>query len=485
MTARALYRTTETGAAAPAGEIAPARAARLRIGPATLLVVLSALFGAACILLNPPMRGPDEPAHFARAYAYAQGIVLPQTEVGGRKGLFIPADIHDDYAFFASRRGDIWKDGFSYRSVVAEYGARPAPQPGRAPVFIPFEGTEGYSPVAYAPHAVAGALARAMGLDFLQTITLMRAFGLAAFTAVAAVAVAAAPRLQWAFFLIAMLPAAVYGRSVVGADGATNSLALLVTALALRAASGLNGAGAGRRALWTTLAVLAKPPQLIFILLEPMVHRFRDLPRRWKAVALVVLPGLVLSPLWIWAVDAEMAAWRLYASGKYPREHFEVGWKLAFMADNPLHFPRVMLASLTGELAGLSRQAVGVLGWLDTRLHWLAYPVIGALLAVAAVDRLGLDGAARARIAAWSLAIVVGYTVGVYLILFITWTPPGEPAVWGVQGRYFVAVMPPAALAVAALVNRRMPFAGMAAVTGALVSGAATVEALWRVNWTP
>jgi uncharacterized membrane protein len=456
--------------------------------PATLLVVLSAIFGSTIVLLNPPLRGPDEPAHFLRVYAYAHGVILPSTEVDGRRGIYLPARIHDDFAYFHDQIGKVWTPGFTFRDVMNEHRLLRAVQPkedDRPPVFVPYQGSEGYTLAAYAPHVAAALVARVLGLDLPSSITLMRLFSLAVFTAVAAYAVAVTPYLKWAFFLVAMLPAALYGRSVVGADGATLSFTLMIIALSLRAISLRRADGAWERALWITLCVLAKPPQVAFVLLEPMIHRMRQWPRRWRTIALVTAPGLVLTAAWIWAVDAEMAAWRIYADAGHPREHFELGWKLRFMLENPLHFPHAMFATLFGEAFGLWRQLVGVLGWLDTHLHTGIYVAISLAFALTAFERLSLEPHVRWRIAVFSLLIVASYVTAVFLILFATWTPPEETVVWGVQGRYFTHVLPLVALAVAALANAALPvrFVASAAVFGALVSGLACIEGLWRVNW--
>ena len=64
---------------------------------------------------------------------------------------------------------------------------------------------------------------------------LMRLFGLVAFTAAAAYAIGVTPVLKWAFVLIALLPVAIYNRSVLSADGAALCSALVITALCLSA----------------------------------------------------------------------------------------------------------------------------------------------------------------------------------------------------------------------------------------------------------
>ena len=107
-------------------------------------------------------------------------------------------------------------------------------EPDQAAIFAPFAGTEGYHPVAYIPYIAAAAIGRLLGLDFPDLLLLMRLFGLAAFTAAAAYAVAVTPVLKWAFVLIAMLPVSLYNRSVLSADGAALCSAMVITALCLK-----------------------------------------------------------------------------------------------------------------------------------------------------------------------------------------------------------------------------------------------------------
>ena len=110
-------------------------------------------------------------------------------------------------------------------------------------------------------HTLLGAVARLLGLDFVDMLRLMRLLGLATFTLIAGYAIAVTPILKWAFVLIALLPVSIYNRSVLSADGAAFSSALLITALCLSAAW---KGGSGRiweRSLWMTLCALSKQPK--------------------------------------------------------------------------------------------------------------------------------------------------------------------------------------------------------------------------------
>src|SRR5918998_1557666 len=128
-----------------------------------------------------------------------------------------------------------------------------------------------------------------------------------------------------------------------------------------------------------TLCALTKPSQIAFVLLELMAHRWRELPCRWRTVALVTLPGLTLSLLWVAATGGDIAAWRIYEGTALP-EQYSVLWKLKFMLAHPLHFPAAALTSLDYS-DELWRQLIGVLGWLDTRLLPWIYPLVTLLLA--------------------------------------------------------------------------------------------------------
>src|SRR5438874_2412054 len=189
-------------------ELGAAPSTLLRIGrrlgssPAIVFALLSLAFGSAIIIVNPPLRGPDEISHFLRIYSYTRGNLLPTTEIDGRKGVFVERELYDRLYFF--KNSGEWfararDDGVRYGQIIAEYrriaGASGA-EVAQAPVFALFAGTEGYSPVAYAPYVLAAAIGHFLGLDLPELLFLMRFLGLVVFTAVAAYAIAVTPALN-------------------------------------------------------------------------------------------------------------------------------------------------------------------------------------------------------------------------------------------------------------------------------------------------
>lgn len=465
----------------------PSRAWAVARSPAFAFALLS-LFGIPIIFLHPPLRGPDEDKHFVRAYGIAQGEIVPSTvDRLGRKGIFIPADLADDFTFFNTARQKIGHEGFNYRQAKAEFERRqvalaPHESP-REPVFIHYEGSEGYTPVGYVPYVAAALVARTGHLSFTSTIVLMRIFGFITMTALATYAIAMVPQVGWAFLLIAMLPAALYARAVISLDGSILGLTMLVSALCLKAVQDPKRATTWERAIWMALCILGKPPQIAFALFEAAVRPFRELRQHWRAAALVVVPGLLLSLLWILVVSGDVALWRLTAATGLSPDQFDPVRKLWFMLGHPLHFPNAILDSLR-DGANLWRQLIGVLGWLDIPLRSFVYPTLSVMLMATWLRPLTFDRDSRLRIAAISGLTVITYCVAVFLAFYLTYTPLTHADIWGVQGRYFIVTLPLIAIACAALLGGRIPRipVAMIAIAGAIFSGVACIEAIARAN---
>jgi hypothetical protein len=466
---------------------APAKKHPLLDAPTLAFAVLSLLFGAAIVAINPPFRGADEPAHFLRAYAMAGGEILPLADAQGHKGTFLPPLLAADFNYF---RDALYLDEpTSYREIMEEYFDTPpdAAESGSdgAPVFVLYEGSEGYSPAAYLPYIPVAALGRVLHLKFLPLLYLMRLSGLLAYTAIAVFAIAAIGILRWPLLLIVMLPANLYARAIVSDDGAAFGFALAAMALCVRAAAQPATARAWPRAVWMALCVLSKPPQIALVLLEAMTGAPRALAGRWRTTALVTLPGVVLLLLWVAVTGTDLgSSWRMIDEN-HPAEHFAFAWKLGFMLSHPLRFPAMLLGNFTDNPLELWRQVIGVLGWLSDPLHPFVYWTLSVALALVLFDRLDLPKSVRMRLALVSIAVAILYVLAVSLILFLAWSRVDVAHIDGLQGRYLEICLPLLALALSAGFDWRPTGAALApvALAGAVVSGAGTIEAILRNCW--
>jgi hypothetical protein len=163
---------------------------------------------------------------------------------------------------------------------------------------------------------------------------------------------------------------------------------LVFTALCLSAVHQYGRAW--ERSLWMTLCALSKQPQIVFVLLELMGYRMTKWRQRWSSLALVVVPSIILSPLWIISVSGDIAAWRLLEAETHPREHFDPLWKLAYMWEHPLHFPLAAWTAVTVWGDRLWPELIGILGWQDIMLHPWIYFALTVILVLVSLQSLVL-----------------------------------------------------------------------------------------------
>ena len=453
--------------------------------PVVAFTLASGIFGSSIAIITPPLRGPDESAHFLRAYAIAGGELVPHlVDEENHKGTWLPARIHRDYDFFETARYHFADKIFGYRDIYSEYRGLPPQQSIDGPsVFQPYAGSEGYTPIPYIPYVLAALLARAMDLDFLGTLYLMRFFGLALLTAAGAWAIAMMPYLRWAFVCIAMLPAALYARAVISADGMALVSAMMVVALCLRTTRRDDPVPLVRQAVWMALCVLSKPPQIVFTLFSLIRRPLRELPRDWRALALIVLPGGIIAIAWSALTGGDAAAWRMVTDTN-SLEQFSITWKISFMIAHPLHFPKVALTNFR-DIVELWRQLIGVLAWLDTPLQPWVYPVLSAMLLVSFIEPTDASLPVRRRILVAAVLTIFFYWLALALIFFMALTPIDSPNVSGLQGRYFIVVVPLLAIAIAAALSRGLneKTIMIASLLAVLLSCSASIEAILRTDW--
>jgi uncharacterized membrane protein len=272
---------------------------------------------------------------------------------------------------------------------------------------------------------------------------------------------------------------------VINADASALAGAILVVALWLRGVLHPHLRHAGWQSVWMTLSALTKPPNVTLVMLELTAPPDRSTPR-WRALALVIVPAVVVALLWSWASGGDTASWRMVEITGYEPASFDPARRLAYLLAHPLHFPLAVIRAVSEkDLAELWRQLIGVLGLFDTVLHGWVYPTLTATLLASFVTRIPSTPAIRRRLALAAAVTMLCYTIVIYFICYLVFTPLEADSVWGVQGRYFVPILPLAAIIVAALVNRApAPWLSAAlAVSAATLSGVASIAAIIDTDW--
>ena len=399
-------------------------------------------------IVTPPFRVPDEVGHFWRAYAIGTGVITPRVTPAGTES-DVPAGLRKFVQIF-------WRDAATQPEEFNRYtflvGWR-EPLGRETPVPVTYPGS--YVPLVYTPQAAAAAAGDTFSLRPIVTFYLGRLFAAVTFIAIVALAIRVTPVAPWAFATAALFPMSLYIAASWSADVIINACSFLFVALLLRAASAVGPVGAREV---TALAVagfavaIGKLPfatSALLILAIPAARfsSLRDRIARIACVGAAMFAGLLI------------AAGAMSRSAGAPRADVDMGRQLDAVTSHPLTFPAVFVRDLATHGRDYLEQSVGRLGMLDLQLPpsiiWLS---LATLLAAALCSTVAPRRAARVLAAASFLLA----TIGISLALYLGWTPVGAPTVEGIQGRYFIALMPLVITVVAArpLVRMRwLPFA--------------------------
>jgi hypothetical protein len=470
--------------------------ASVRLAPLAAFLLLVVPLVAFCAWGVPTGQVPDEPTHVMRAASLLHGEIIGHrvaqlnvetgardAGVAGNTGLALAA---------IAGNGDIAPLPADAARAARLAWVREIPwQPSLS--FVSSANTAAYAPVAYIPAAMGLAAAIMMGLKPHAAIIGARLANVLAFTLIGGAALLLAQRGRLLLLITLSLPMTIWLAGSVSQDGLAIATTVLGVALLTRAS---------RAAFWCGCAALAvlvlqKPPFLplaILPLVVPGRFDIRSSVRRLLGGLSVALPGL----LWSAAVVAWVSVPLLPGQPYHPGPLWPGDPQRLFRSAIPaaqiiviLHHPlAVALFPVTaggGALHVLWLQIIGLLGQLSIRLPralyrlWFAALVSG-IAAVAAGPRPAGGRWFTAPAAAAGLLMAVEL---IFMALYVTWTPVGMDRVQGIQGRYFIPLLPVLLFAApgSRLLGRLPPWLWWPAPLAAILATDATLPGLIEAHF--
>ena len=447
----------------------PAAAGRLVLPVLFLAVTLPVILFLA--LMVPSGETPDEVAHILRANSLLHGNVM---------GYRVPS--HDGRMAFdggVTANESLLVAGFAFRPdlPIAAKKMTPAhaaqletiPWAARAG-FISVPNTSVYSPLLYIPAAIGMGVAHVAGFGPYDSIIAARLANVLAFAVLATAALRLARHGRFAIFAVLSLPMTIWLAGSVSQDG-------LLIATAALAAAALTRAGEGRGAMrWLAgcgivTLIAAKPAYLPLALAMLAPLRWhgstrRDVRAALAGVALVAAAGLAWTLVTMRLVSVPFVRGAAYHPGPLwpgdPATLFkttDVGAQLRVLLHDPLLLATLPLQAVLQDWHNLLYQTVGVLGVLAIVLPlWLYGAWSVAVAGAFAAELLRARAAASARpcgvggVGALAVAVAACASVfGVFVTMYLSWTLVGQTAIEGVQGRYFLPVLPFLGIAVPAI----------------------------------
>lgn len=396
------------------------------------------LFMSICTLAAvPAFNSPDEYSHFLRSYEVSRGHLTSEGNGGntltsyGRtfNGGLIPS-------FSARAHVSLWDIGEASDQHMDKEKTQ----------FYGFGNTALYAPTSYLPQAVGIRIMdlftdRPIFLAYAGRIANMLCFGLIFFFAIRLTPVG-----KNFIALLGLVPINIQSANSMSADADALALVVAMTVFALYMRYGEKGIiKRGQLILlyvltgFLSLCKVVYMPFCLFLFLIPR-KRFKSRKNYWSHVVCAGAMILVLS-----------FGWLIVASGYLCESQpgVDTAAQLAGILKDPAGFVMIFVRSLDAfGVTYLTEMMGSSLGWLNIPVCGLF--AVGYLL-ILVLQVSGNDDMQGIRPELFVRSMLGGISILVFGLIFVTlygqWTAYGYDKILGIQGRYFLPLLLPLALA--------------------------------------
>jgi uncharacterized membrane protein len=406
------------------------------IQPEQAFLLLALIFGIAILFINPPFQAPDEQVHFYKSYALSDGQIIPE-KIGNSSGFYIPKSTNNAYLEFRSIK---FHPEDKINMINIFYFLNNPLHPN----YTKFEDISNifivtYSPVPYLASGFAIFIGKLFSFSPLLLMYLGRIANLLFYALIVYMAIKITPVQKWVFFLLALMPMAIYIASSLSSDSFTIAISFLVIGLFFKFAFDDNKQVIDNKdlsILFILLLFIALSKQ-IYILLGLLFfmipsYKFGNRKIMFLRFVSIFVPIMLV-----------IIGWSFLVNGLYmPNSSaISVSGQIYFILANPLEFIFIVLNTILGNYHNFIVMFVGNFGRIDTPLpDSLIYIFIIVLSLVSILDKSRVNIVLKQKLIPLIILLIV--FISVFALEFITWTPVGSVSIAGIQGRYFIPVAP-------------------------------------------
>ncbi len=401
--------------------------------PEFVFLSLSSVAGLVMIFSVPIFTPPDEANHFLRIVQISQGGFTSETE-NHKTGGKLPESILTCLKISGNDKECYYR----YNDLSKKH-------------FIDFSSSALYSPVAYIPQTIGVAISSEISPSIYSMVIFGRTLNLIAFVLLIFFAIKEAKIGKWTYVVIGLFPVAIQQAASLSSDVMTIGVCLLWIALISRMYIGINKITRRDYVLMAALAIaLALTKQTNLLLLSGVLFLPRQIFTNTKQRA-----GVVLSILGIGLLSA--ALWYMVMK----LNHYNMGINLDDPTINPsaqlahiIHSPLSFASALVHTYFYSSNNTIS--DFILVSMHSffsnfsyklpLALCIIGYFGLILSFlydhNRQPINRKKLSRLTAVSLVLFLLSIIAVAAALYLEWTPVGLAVINGIQGRYFIPIIP-------------------------------------------
>lgn len=423
-----------------------------------VFALLTLATGIRLALTTPMGQVPDEPAHIVRAAALTHAELLGTHK---RFGSDLTAGLYVNEGIGIASTAEINRRGEGRLTEAQRHFARNIPWSGER-MFAVCRNTIEYLPVFYIPGSLGIGIGRLAGLPPLAALYLGRIFMLGAFLVLGAAALWLARLGAGVLFVALSLPMTLSLAASLSQDGPIIGASALAGALLTR------DDARHPRSKWIAAAIIgliccAKPPYGMLLFCAALPIGLVGTIRRTLTAGLFGLPAAAWVAIMMTTSFVPPHRPPYHPGALWPGDPDAVFRTINGLANLRVlaHAPSLVLRlpyhTLATGFPTYRAEFIGVLGWLDVRLPHSLYVgwTIALLAALTGACLAAEPDARRWRPADATVVIVVLIVtvIAICLSLYLSWTRVGGTMIQGIQGRYFIPLLPFVVLALPRLVR--------------------------------
>ena len=398
------------------------------------------LLGALYLFILPPLCTPDEWVHYVTAYKVSSQILgveplnedgkvmVQEEEMQANDGAFPDADQYQYFwtHYLGKETGDEMVSSGKWAN--------------------------GSYILPYLPQAIGITVARIFNLNFATRILFGRICNLAWAVIAIALAIKWMPFGKKILFGIGMFPMVLHELASNSYDAWIIAFSMMFIAYCMNVAYEKNAVDRRDIAVLAVLIALLAPCKVVY---APLIGLCLLIPKekfgntkRWVISASIVLGAVVVIML---LLNGKILGSYVTEDSS---EHIigwagEPGYTISYFLEHPMDFPRIIWNTLTIGDMGLPKNYLQdmlgrVLGWLDQNLKMPQMYYMG-LVALVLGHFVSVDGEIkvfRRWNKLWMTVLIAVIFLLVMTSMLLSHTPISQAHVHGVQGRYFLPILP-------------------------------------------
>ncbi len=376
-----------------------------------------------------PTYVPDENAHIWKAYEISTGKWVTKIEEDGTANSYVPEFFEKNQVYTIGNYRNLEKikqEKTDYQNLTL------VDSPAKA-----------YPTVLYCFSSIGFALARTFHLNGVFAIYLARICNTIVFLLFSYYSIKIIPFGKKVLVTLFFLPMTLQQCTSISADSLMNSVSFFYIAYTLSIIMENKKLTLKRMLLFGIMSVLLAVSKIAYCPLVGIVFLFismKNSNKRTKGIFISTV--LVLSAILAVGYYAFMQQYPAAESAKVYMEanHVEPSEQIQHILKNPTSMIPVFIESINQD--GYLRSMLGShLGWLNIEISSSYITLFLVFLVLAPfMEKNEMELKKSHKI--WLLFLALATYWLVFLALYITWTPVGNVRALGVQGRYFLPIVP-------------------------------------------